>query len=194
MKFEEFYKELTGINASIISREKYANLVLNNKILIPRLIETLFMTNDQTSSRAAWVLEFACKKDLSIILPFLDEFTNNIKTVHLDSSVRPVSKIVNLIAQAYSTKKTNAFETALTRLHREQIIEACFDWLIQDKKVAAKVYAMETLYLLGQDEAWIYRELRLIIEQNFSKQSAAFKSKAKHILNKLKKAQNQSKN
>ena len=35
-------------------------------------------------------------------------------------------------------------------MHLEQITAACFDWLISPQKVAVQVYAMSTLWCIGQ--------------------------------------------
>ena len=48
MTLEEFYKDLSYVNASRENRLKYANIVLNDMSLFPRLIEILFMVNDKS--------------------------------------------------------------------------------------------------------------------------------------------------
>ena len=60
MGLEEFYKELSYVNASRKNRSKYAKMVLNDLSLFPKLIEVLFMVDDKVSCRAAWVFEFVC--------------------------------------------------------------------------------------------------------------------------------------
>ena len=72
-------------------------------------------------------------------------------------------------------------------MHREKITEACFDWMINEEKVAPKAYGMNALYLLGLEFDWIHPELQIILERDFSLQSAAFKARARHILKKLNK-------
>ncbi|TGV02740.1 adenylosuccinate lyase [Flavivirga rizhaonensis] len=188
MTLEEFYKELSFVNASRENRTKYANIVLNDMSLFPKLIDILFMVNDKVSSRAAWILEFVCAEYIYAIVPHLETFTKNINKIRLDSSVRPVSKVCGFITEAYYSKKPNTIKRALTPKHKERIIEACFDWMIGDQKVAPKVYAMESLFLYGLDHDWIHPELTQILKQDFSKQSAAFKARAKRTLLKIKKS------
>ncbi|MDD7884903.1 adenylosuccinate lyase [Flavivirga sp. 57AJ16] len=188
MSFEEFYKELSYINASRENRLKYAHMVLNDMSLFPKLMDILFMVDDKVSSRAAWVFEFVCEKYIYAVVPYLDTFTKNIHKIHLDSSVRPVSKVCEYITKAYYSKNPNTIKNTLNPVHKERIIEACFDWMISDQKVAPKVYAMESLFLYGTDNDWIYSELTQILEQDFQKQSAAFKARAKRTLLKIKKS------
>jgi len=183
---EELYKELNYVNHSREKRLFYANLVIDNTDLIPKLLDILFMVDDKISCRAAWVFEFMCGEKLQSIIPHLDHFTEHMHRVHLDPAVRPVAKVCEYLINAYYSKEDNKIKNALSEKHKEKIVEACFDWLINDEKVAAKAYSMQSLYLLGNDIIWIHPELIIILERDFSSQSAAFKARARHILKKLK--------
>ena len=186
MTTEQLYHELNDVNHSREKRLKYANLILENPELTPKLLEITFMVDDKISPRAAWVLEFACCANLKTIIPHLDIFTEQIHKVHLDSAVRPVAKICELIAKAYYSKDDAPIKTSLTPIHKERIIETCFDYMINDEKVAAKAYGMVTLYLIGNEYDWVRPELKMILERDFHSQSAAFKARARHILKKAK--------
>ncbi len=187
MTIKQLYKELNNVDHSREKRLLYANLVLDNPDLIPKLLEILFMVDDKISARAAWVFEFMCGENLEAATPYLDMFTENIHKVYLDSAVRPVAKVCEYLVKAYYSKEDNTIKTTLQPKHQEKIIEACFDWMINDEKIAPKAYAMNTLYLLGQDYDWIHPELVLILERDYHIQSSGFKARAKHILKKLKK-------
>lgn len=189
MTTTELYNELNYVNHSREKRTYYANLVINNPPLVSKLLEILFKVDDKISPRAAWVFEFMCSDDIEAIIPHLDFFTENIHKVHLDSAVRPVAKVCELIANAYTSKNDNKIKTALNSTHKERIIETCFDYMINDEKVAPKAYSMSTLFLFGKEYDWIYPELITILERDFSSQTAAFKARARHILKKIKKAQ-----
>lgn len=187
MTTEQLYQELNYVNHSREKRLHYANLVLNNPSLIPKLLDILFRVDDKISPRAAWVFEFMCNHRIEAIIPYLDTFTKNLNKVHLDSAVRPVAKICEMLAKAYTAKEDNAIKTSLNATHKERIIETCFDYMINDEKVAPKAYGMITLFLLGKEYDWVHPELILILERDFTLQSAAFKARARHILKKLKK-------
>lgn len=188
MTTTELYKELNDVNHSRKKRLYYANLLIENPNLIPKALDILFMVDDKRSTRAAWILEFMCSKNIKHILPYLDEFTEKMNTVHLDSAVRPVAKICELLAKAYTSKENNNTKQALNATHKERIIETCFDYMINDEKVAPKAYGMVTLFLLGKEYNWIHPELVLILERDFHSQSAAYKARARHILKKIRKA------
>ena len=187
MSFEEFYKELSCISALRENRLKYANMVLKDMSLFPKLMDILFIVDDKVSCKAAWVFEFVCTDYLYAIVPYLDTFTKNLKNVRFDSAIRPVSKVCGFIAEEYCSKKLSPLKKVLTPYHKELIVEACFDWMISDQKVAPKVYAMETLYLFGKDSDWIHKELTIILEQDYTIQSAGYKARAKRTLKKIKK-------
>ncbi|WP_323370056.1 adenylosuccinate lyase [Xanthomarina sp. F2636L] len=168
-------------------RLKYANLILDTPELLPDLLDILFDVDDKTSCRAAWVLEFVCADNLELLLPYLDVFTENINKVHLDPAVRPIAKICEYLAKAYFSKTANKVQLILTNKHKELIVETCFDYMINDEKIAPKAYSMNTLFLFGNEFDWIHPELIIIIERDYQIQSSGFKARARQILKKIKK-------
>lgn len=187
MRLEEFYKEINNITPLRESRQKCANMVLKDMSLFPKLIDILFMVNDEVSCRAAWVLEFVCAEYIHAVIPHLDRFTNNLRKIHFDSAVRPVAKVCEFIAKEYDSKKPNTIQKTLTPIHKKLIVEACFEWMITKQRVAPKAYAMETLFIFGKGSNWVHKELVLILEQDFHKQSPGYKARAKRTLKKIKK-------
>ncbi len=187
MTKEDLYQELNYVNHSREKRLYYSNLVIDNPDLVPILLDILFMVNDKISPRAAWVFEFMCGKDIEAVIPYLDSFTSSIHKVHLDSAVRPVAKVCEYLITAYYAKTENRIQSTLSPIHREKIIEACFDWMINDEKIAPKAYAMNTLYLLGREYDWIHPELVMILERDYQMQSSGFKARARRILKQIKK-------
>ncbi|MGB6152393.1 MAG: adenylosuccinate lyase [Pricia sp.] len=161
-------------------------LILDNPKLVRPLINIAFTIDDPISNRACWVLEFTAKENLSYIFPYLGEFTENLKNVHLDSSVRPMAKICEYLMLAYFSKTPNETQKALSETHLERITTACFDWLIGNHKVAAQAYSMTCLLLLGRKFDWIHPELKMVIEQHYTSGSAAYKARARMTLTKLK--------
>ena len=186
MTITQLYTKLNFVDATKEKRRFYAQMVVKNPEMIPSLLEILFWVDDKISCRAAWILEFVCNENLELLLPHLDTFTAQIHKVHFDSAVRPVAKICELLVKAYYSKEANATKIVLQLNHKEKIIESCFDYMINDEKIAPKAYAMNTLYLLGKDFDWIRPELGQILERDFYHQSAGFKARAKHLLKKIK--------
>lgn len=186
MDSKSLYEELNYVNHSRENRIRYANLLLENPELVLPTLKILFMVDDPISCRAGWILEFMSTENIEAILPHLDFFTENMHKVHLDSAVRPVAKICEHLTKAYYGKTPSQVKNKLTKTHRERITELCFDYMINDEKIAPKAYSMNSLYLLGLEFDWIHTELANILERDFQKQSSGFKARAKHILKKIK--------
>ncbi len=186
MTKSELYQSLNYVDATREKRSKMAEMVLGNEHLMTPLLDIAFETKDPISSRACWVLEFVLKKKQHFIFPHLDRFTSNIAKVTLDSSVRPMAKICELLIIAYYSKTGNEIQKVLTDKHLEQITTACFDWLIGEQKVAVKAYSMTSLLLLGRQFDWIHPELKMVLEQHYAEGSAAYKARARMTLAKIK--------
>lgn len=187
MTTEQLYKELEYVNHSRDNRKKYADLVINNPILLPQVLDILFKVDDKRSCRAAWLLEFVAREHLDAILPHLDRITTEMHKVHLDPAVRPIAKICEYLIEAYYHKSPNHTKDYLKATHKEKIIELSFDYMITDQKIAAKAYSMNTLFLLGKEYNWIHPELAMILERDFHSGSAGYKARARCLLKKLKK-------
>ena len=187
MTTEELYQALNYVDASREKRAKMSQLILNDPYLVSPLLDIAFTVDDPISSKACWVLEFTIKEKLSYLFDYLDQFTANIKYLHLDSSVRPIAKICELLIVSYSSEVKNETKEVLTSEHLERLATVCFDWLIGNHKVATKAYSMTSLFLLGQKFNWIHPELKLVLEQNYATGSAGYKARARKTLEKINK-------
>lgn len=186
MTTDQLYQHLNYMDHARANRMLLAHRIQKYPKLVANLLEILFKVEDKISCRAAWILEFVCGQHLQEIIPYLDFFTENIHKVQRDAAVRSVAKVCEYLAMAYYFKKELSIRNALVDKHKEKIVEACFDWLINDGKIAPKAYAMQTLYLLGTDMPWIYPELAFILERDFQMQSAGYKARARPILKRIK--------
>jgi len=174
------------INTKVTSyreyRIKFAKLVLDSETLFLPLLEISFDETNEASVRASWVLDFVLREKLELLYPYLDVFTDNISNVKHDSTVRPMSRICELLAKEYNSKKATTIKQHITKIHIEKIIETGFDWMITKQKVAVKAYSMEMLYLFSKEVNWVHKELQLIIQQEISDGSPAYKARGKRIL------------
>jgi len=174
------------INTKVTSyreyRIKYAELVINDKSLFLPLLELTFDESNKASVKVSWVLDFVSREKLEWFYPYLDFFTDNISKVKHDSIVRPIARICELLAKAYNSKNNLTIQNYLTKSHIDKIVETGFDWMISDQKVAVKAYTMEALFLFGKEIDWVHGELKLILQQEISNGSPAYKARAKKIL------------
>ena len=179
----EFQNKLDSTTAHKDSRQKQANEVLNNRDNFDELIRLCFETKNKNHPKACWVLELVCYKKLEWLQKYLDFFSSNIKNLTKDSAIRGISKVCLLVTISHFKKK----EIQLTENQLQQITETCFDWLIKDRKVASKCYAIRSLYLLGTHFDWIHPELKIILEKEYPNHSSAYKAVAREILKKINK-------
>jgi len=166
------------------NRNYVASFVLKNKKLVKPLVAITFMVNDKISIKAAWILEWICTHhSLDLILPYLDDFTENIQHLRFDSAIRPCAKICEHLAKAHTSKTKNNIQEALTDAQIERIIETGFDWLITPQKIAVRAYTMTTLYLFGLQKDWVHPELAHLISTKIIHESKGCKARGHYVLN-----------
>ncbi len=187
MNFDQLYEALSYVDHSRENRQKMADLVWKHPELLPDIVTITFQVEDPVSFRACWVLEYVCKNNIALLIPYLNYFIEHIDKVYRDQAVRPTAKICEMILEAYFGKQDHPIQSSLNEKHFEKLSETAFDWLINDEKVAVKAHAMRSLFLLGKKIKWIHPELKTVLEQDFGKHSAAYKARARHILKKLNK-------
>lgn len=185
MTKSELLDKLDYVNHTREKRGKMATLTLGRPEIIPLLLEIAFGPNGTISDKAIWVIEYTIKQDLGLLLPYLDTFTKNLHKITREQSIRPVAKMCELLLLDYYSKNETKSKNNVSQEHRERIASACFDWLIGPHNVAPKAHSMTCLFLLGKDFDWIHPELRMVIEQNYAQGSAAYKARARMVLQKL---------
>lgn len=185
MTEQELYQKLEYTDHTRIQRDNMATVILDNPHLISSLLSIISRVDDVISCRASWILESVIRKDVALLYPHLDQFTLLLEKVKLDSTVRPLAKICELLSSTYYSKIPNHSRKFINNQHLEGITTASFDWLIGHHKVAAKAYSMTTLQLLGTTFDWIHPELKIILEQNYHTGSAAYKARARMVLKKI---------
>lgn len=183
----QLLQRLDHVNASRYERLRMAREIQLRPEWFGNLLEIGLYHDQPIGSRAAWVAEFVCKQDLSTLFPHLDAFTAGLAGLHADSPIRAMAKICEMLAEAYFIPKAGNPAPPLSRVHRERMSSACFDWLIGPHQVAPKAYSMRTLYLLGLEETWIHGELKAILQKGYPKGSAGYQARARRILKLLEK-------
>ncbi|MCM0668751.1 hypothetical protein [Flavobacterium tyrosinilyticum] len=180
----ELQKKLDYVNAYRENRLKAAQDVLENPTLFSELVSICFSPEDKNNHKACWILEFVSYEELHWLQPHLDFFCSNLKVLKDESSMRPIAKVTQLLIKSHYKKNENGIK--LSEENLQDCIEASFDWLINDTKVATKAYSIRTLYILGNYYDWIHPELKVIIDKDFGDHSAAYKAVAKEVLKKIK--------
>ena len=182
---ETLEEKLNNTNAYRQTRLDVARWVLDRPESIKELLDFCFHTEDTISYKAAWILEYVCTERLELLLPHLDYYLENLPKVNRDQALRPMAKILEMLAVGYYKNVDEKVIARLTTVHKGQMIEFCFDWLITKQKVACKVYAMLALYFFGTEFSWIHPELKTTIEQYIHDGMPAYKARGKYVLNRI---------
>jgi hypothetical protein len=172
-------------NAKRIYRDQGADAILREPELLPFLIESLYSDDKLKSIRSAWLLELVCLYEIRLLLPYLAEFTTDLNKLNHESAIRPVSKICSLISQYHADHPGKV--PGQNDQCQQDMIEASFIWLTGNHKIAAQVFAMESLYLLGQDSDWIHDELFSILDKDYPNRSIGYQCRARKIMDKISK-------
>jgi hypothetical protein len=178
----ELEKKINFVTGHRANRHQYAKEVLDNPELFQELIQLCFQSSYKNTAKACWILEVVSYKKIEWFHAHLDFFCSNIKNITNQSAIRSISKICMLLTISHFKKK----EILLSENQLQQITETCFDWLMTDAKVASKCYSIRALHLLGNHFEWIHPELKIILEKDYIRHSAAYKAVGREILKKIK--------
>ncbi len=177
----EMFTKIDQSTAHKKSRVTVSNFAMKSEDNLAELISIAFDISHKNHVKAFWSLELLCDKKLKLFFPYLDSFCEVLPKLKEDSAVRPASKICMFLAK--SNHRKNGID--LTKEQEHNIIENLIDRLIQNEKVASKVYAMKALFVFGKKYDWIYEELKPIITQDAFEHSAAYQACARNILKKI---------
>lgn len=177
----EMFTKIDQSTAHKKSRVTVSNFAMKSEDNLEELISIAFDISHKNHVKAFWSLELVCDKKLKLFFPYLDNFCEVLHKLIDDSAVRPATKICMFLAK--SNHRKNGID--LTKEQEHNIIENLIDRLIQNEKVASKVYAMKALFVFGKKYDWIYEELKPIISQDAFEHSAAYQACARNILKKI---------
>ncbi len=177
----DFYNLIAKSSGLRESREEIRDFIFANPSYLKDLTEIAFNTKDKNHHKACWILELICQDQTTLFIPFTADFCTVLPYFKKDSAIRPASKICLLIITSNYRKNENQ----LSENQLQKITESCFDWLINNTKVASKCYSIRTLFQIGKQVDWIYPELQIILNKDYNAHSAAYKAVAREILKKI---------
>lgn len=167
------------------SREAVRDLIFKDSEYFAELVKLAFDVYYKYHFKACWIIELVAAEKPVWLHEHLSFICGHLQDLKNQSGIRPIAKVILQLVDSNFKKKTK--NLIFTDNHLEKITEVCFDWLISDTKVAAKAYAMITLFHLGKKYDWIHPELNTIIEKDYHAQSPAYKATAREILKKINK-------
>jgi len=124
------------------------------------------------ADRAAWVMEKVAAQYPTLLIPYLDKLIQILPAAQNDALKRHILKQLTLYPLV---------EEELGFLYEYSI-----EMLVNRKeRVAAKIYAMQLMYMISQKEPELKPELIALIESQYEMSSAGYKNRAGKLLHKL---------
>ena len=179
----QMYQKIEASTCHIASRKMVSNFAMKDEKNLIEMTELAFDIHHELHVKAFWSLDLVCEKKLKQFVPYIENFCTTLPKIKDDSALRTATKIAFFLVK--SNQRKNGI--SLTQQQEHNLIEALIDRLIQDEKVAAKVYAMKALFVLGKKYDWVLEELKTIIEQDYSNHTAAYQAATRNLLKKLNK-------
>ena len=172
-----------------LSKEKIMLLVAelhHTPKLVKTLLDVIWLEDKEGTFNASWVFDHLMRQKLDYLLPYIKAFSTGLAGLNSESCIRPMAHVCELLVLERYKKKDPIYAKALSQEDLERIVSACFDWLIGSRKVAAKVFAMTSLFYLGTEFKWIHAELKPILENSINSGTIGYKNRAIKTLSALK--------
>lgn len=168
---EELLKHQVQSKALVLQIATYA---VDSEILLSELVDCYTSGDTRLAQRAAWSLSWVAQKNPKAIQPYLNIIVSQISKPHAhDAVVRNSLRILE--------------DTYIPEPFHGEVLNACFDF-VQKKHtaVAIKAFSLHIIFNLSKLYPEIRNELKLVIQENIEFETAAFRSRGKKLLAKLK--------
>lgn len=162
--------------ASVADREKGAAYIEQQP---ERFQELLSLACSPKKNRehivAAWVLEKYALNQLEVLNPCIDTFLQGTLVQTHESKRRPMIKLT----YHYCKHKKRRLE--LSEKHKDIVVEICFSYLLEAKKIASIAFALKTLDFFLDHSPWIRKEVQAYIERETPKKGRSFLTVVRHM-------------
>lgn len=156
--------------------------IRKSDMLIADLIKLSLSPDGSVAWRAAWILENVVVGKMAAYISQIPEIIDAFPHIKSDGGKRHYAKMMMKITDP----KSAMFYHLLIKINLENVVEACFDWLIDEKiKVAVKAFCIQILFNLHFRYDWIREELPSQIEHLMQDGSAGIQTKGRKILSAL---------
>lgn len=154
--------------------EKIVKYVGGDKQRFAELMNCFFSNEYRLAQRASWPLSYCVSAHPELIQPYLKRLIENLSNTQQHDAV--TRNTVRLLQNISIPKK---FHGAL--------MNSCFNFITSPQTaVAIKAFSLTILGNLSRQYPEIIPELKLVIEEQWEHESAAFRSRAQKLLKTLK--------
>ncbi len=150
--------------------DKIVKYIGSNKERFAELMKLFFESEYRITQRAAWPMSYCVRNYPELIKPYFNRLINNLQKKGIPDAV--IRNTVRLLQDVEIPKK-----------HHGKLMDICFGYIQSTKApVAFKAFSLTILGNLSKQYPDIIPELKLIIEERWEHETAAFHSRARKIL------------
>lgn len=152
---------------------RIAEYAILSKKNFKELMECFLSQEYRIAQRAAWSVSCAALQQPEMIKPFIKDLVACLQLTDLHPAlIRNALRILE--------------EIEIPEKFQGEVMHACFGFIENPATpVATKAYSLTILFNLSRQYPEMRQELKLMIEENFDNETAAFKSRGKKILKRL---------
>lgn len=149
---------------------KIAAYACTSKKNFKELMQCFMSGEYRLAQRAAWSVSWAAEKNPEMIRPYIKDLVSQMQRTDVhDSVIRNSVRVLELIE--------------IPEEFHGEVMNACFHFIETPSTPAAiKAFSLTTLFNLSKQYPEIRSELKLIIEERWDTETAAFRSRGKRIL------------
>ena len=153
--------------------KKIENWVGDNQQRFDELFYLFLHDEYRVVQRAAWPLSSSVIKNPVLIKKHFTKLIRNLSKPGIHGSVK--RNTIRLLQFVHIPEK-----------HHGEVMNICFNYISSpDEEVAVKAFSLTVLQNLARQYPEIKNELKLIIEEQWNFETAAFRSRAKKILKEI---------
>lgn len=152
---------------------RIAEYAIRSKKHFKELMLCFLSPEYRIAQRAAWSVSCAALQQPEMIKPFIKDLVACLQRTDIHPAlIRNAARILE--------------EINIPEKFHGEVMNVCFGFVENPTTpIAIKAYSLTILFNLSRQYPEIRQELKLIIEENFDNETAAFKSRGKKILKKL---------
>lgn len=153
------------------NRRNWAAYILENKIPIIDLVE-IVLHDRPASLRFIWMIGSLCDLNPKTVEPAVPYFYSQLNKVNFPNFDRSLAKMFSLCG--------------IPKANEAEVVDLLFKWILDPTiTVSTKNYSLDALLKFSKNYPELKNELRLVIEDQLSKNSISFEKHSKRILEKL---------
>lgn len=150
-----------------------AKAIGNNPTEFKKIIDLIYKEEAPLPHRASWLLSAVNEQHPELLKIYLSKFVDTIELFQVDGVKR---NMINVLASHQIPEKIQG-----------KAVDVCFRLLLSPTEtVVVKTQAMQVLANISEEHPELKQELKIAIDDQWDKTTAAFHARAKHIRKKLK--------